>query len=195
MATKFDAKNRESEIQIMNSWNFVLADDIVKNLQGKNELHGITFGDIDLIDLIAGVCNVFEVKGVDLATWSASGKDLTKFEFLIKDYKLDYRFLFDFSFKARYPNLVDSVKKELGDNSVRFLTFHAKFVLFELKNGENLILITSMNLNKNKRMENYYFLKNSSVYDMYKKVVDDLFTQTILQNNNLKNVASFEDLI
>lgn len=130
------------------------------------EVFGFNQGTFSLIDLIEAAVSYTGPAHCTLATWTAAKAEMGHLhDWLAGNKLLSCRWLVDRSFLNRQPDLCEHLRNVFGDDCIRVARCHAKFVL--LSNDDwALTLITSMNLNKNARIENYVL---SSCPDMHRE--------------------------
>lgn len=101
------------------------------------------------------------------------------------------RWIVDPSFESRQPKYVSTLIDLFGDNSIRSIPTHAKFILCYNDNF-NIIIQTSMNLNQNKRLENFTIIENKEMVDFYKEFVNNIFeyksNKSNFQNQNVNQI-------
>ena len=82
----------------------------------------------------------------------------------------------DHSFKSREQGYADTVTELFGVDNIRTTKIHAKFVL--IHNEDYKVCIrTSMNLNGNRRIENFEIDENEEIFNFYLKFVEHLFDE------------------
>jgi hypothetical protein len=139
------------------------------------EIYGLTKGQFSLIDLIEHILSFTESCRAVISTWTAAGADITFAYRLMSCGKLtSLRFLVDFSFPARQPAYCAALRETFGDDCIRVSKNHAKFVL--LRNDFwNIVVRTSMNLNENRRLENFEISDDRGLADFLESVIDEMF--------------------
>lgn len=113
------------------------------------ELFGVTKA-FSLPDAIEHILRQIGPADVTVSTWTASGADLSYAAGLLKSGAIQtLRFVVDFSFQARQPAYLASLRQKFGDGAVRITKSHCKFCL--LRNGGwNIVVLTSANWNENR---------------------------------------------
>ena len=87
------------------------------------------------------------------------------------------RILVDYSFENRQPEFVGQIKQMFGDDSIRAIRTHCKFAL--IYNEEwSIIIRTSMNLNRNGRLENLEITEDKDFCGYWRGVVDQIWEAT-----------------
>lgn len=119
------------------------------------EIFGVSKGQFSLVEIIEHI--LLEVGPSDLvvSTWTTGGADIEHFGFLMEeDLILEARFLIDSSFPERQPEYCRMLLNRFGPQAITCTANHAKFVTITNPDWQ-ISLRTSMNLNKNRRLETY----------------------------------------
>lgn len=129
------------------------------------ELFGFTQGQFSLMELVQAVLARTGPADVAISTWTAAVADLRDAYNLLECGKIRaFRLLIDRSFETRQPQYCDSVRDLFGDDSVRATRIHAKFAL--IRNEQyDLSIRTSMNLNTNRRFEQFELSDDPALAD------------------------------
>lgn len=141
------------------------------------EIYGLTKGQWSLIDLIEHCLAASGPADVVLSTWTAANADIGfARSILVNGGIRSLRFVVDFSFPSRQPEYCAALREAFGDDAIRITKNHAKFVL--IRNAEwDLVVRTSMNLNENRRLENFEVSDCKPMAEFLTEVVDDLFRE------------------
>ena len=111
-----------------------------------------------------------------VSTWTANQADISSAYGLLSDERVRAaRFLIDRSFQTRQPGYCRALRDRFGDGAIRIWNAHSKFVLFQGGSFEVLYL-TSANLNRNRRIENFTAICGGEIPGQYASLVADLFT-------------------
>jgi hypothetical protein len=139
------------------------------------EIYGLTKGQFSLIDLIEHLLSFTGPCRAVISTWTAAGADIGFAYRLMSGGKLTaLRFLVDFSFPSRQPAYCAALRETFGDGCIRISKNHAKFVL--LRNDTwNVVVRTSMNLNENRRLENFEISDDANLANFLEGVIDEIF--------------------
>jgi len=141
------------------------------------EIYGLTKGQWSLIDLMEYCLETTGPADVVVSTWTAANADITFANALFKNGALrSLRFLVDFSFPSRQPAYCAALRAAFGDDAVRLTRNHAKFVLI-LNDEWSLVVRTSMNLNENRRLENFEISDSPEMATFLVEVVDEIFRE------------------
>lgn len=139
------------------------------------EIYGLTMGHFSLIDILEHVLAATGPADVVISTWTAANADIGFANALFSNGSIkSLRFVVDFSFPSRQPAYCAALREAFGDESIRITKNHAKFVL--VRNAKwNVVIRTSMNLNENRRLENFEISDCPAMADFLQGVIDDLF--------------------
>lgn len=129
---------------------------------------GLTKGQFSLIHLITEILKITGPAELVISTWSAGiyeGSALL--EMLNCGLILDIIIITDRSYATRQKQYAITIEQAFGKSRIRTTNTHAKFVL--IKNADWSICIrSSMNLNENKRCENFDIDDDIEIYQFYK---------------------------
>lgn len=140
------------------------------------EIFGFTKGQFSLIDVVTAVLSQTGPAEVSMSTWTAANADIQHcYQFLTSGKIESTRWVVDRSFPSRQPEYFEELVKHFGANSIRITKTHAKFCLIRNENW-NIVIRTSMNLNKNPRFENFEISDDPDFADYFQSVVDEIFT-------------------
>lgn len=140
--------------------------------------HGISDGSWSLIQAIRGLLDRTGPADLVVATWTAAHADIAEAEKFLEDGRVrSMRMIVDRSFQNRQPAYCEAARAAFGDAAIRVAATHAKFVL--VLGGErdfaDVLLLTSANLNKNPRLENYSVFAGGALVEQYAAMVERLF--------------------
>lgn len=149
--------------------------DAVGPIERGCEIYGMTKGKWSLVDLIEHCLAYTGPADCVLSTWTAAGADISfANRFLAEQRLLSLRAIVDFSFPSRQPAYCAAMVEAFGRDCIRVTKNHAKFVL--LTNAEwNLAIRTSMNLNENRRCENFEISDCPELAGYLREFVDGLW--------------------
>lgn len=149
--------------------------DYIGDLSKDTEIFGITKGQFSIIDIIKYVLDFTGPAHVLLSTWTAANADIKKaFEFLRDGNIKSIKLLVDQGFVTRQKDYCDEMRRLFGENSIRFLRLHAKFIVIQ-NEKYNFVIRTSMNLNENKRMENFEITEDYDFCEYFKRFFNETF--------------------
>jgi hypothetical protein len=136
---------------------------------------GLTNGAFSLISLVSESLKVIGPAHFCISTWSAGFYDISAVQELIESGNLlSVRVVIDRSFKTRLSQYSASLIEVFGEENIRTTNTHSKFVLLENEEWK-VVILSSMNLNENKRSENFDIQHDPEVFEMLNSFVDDLF--------------------
>lgn len=142
--------------------------DIYKNM----EIFGLTKGQFSFINLIQELLKQTGKAKVIIASWTVGNADITFIEDFIKDALIeDFILIIDSSFKNRQSNCFESIQKK--GFKVFETKSHAKFALI-FNEDWKITVNTSMNLNENKRIENYQISDDDSLFNYLFEISKDI---------------------
>jgi len=174
-------------------FNYEGVEAYIGDLSKNTEIFGITKGQFSIIDIIEYVLNHTGKANVMIATWTAAQADIKKaFEFLQSDKIQDIKFIVDRGFVNRQKEYCNELIEKFGDDSIRFLRIHAKFIV--IQNDEyNFVIRTSMNLNENKRFENFEITEDLEFCEYFKDFFNITFNS--VQKNDFSGNINVVDAL
>lgn len=139
------------------------------------EMFGFTKGQFSFVDLIEAATEYTGDVDATIATWTAANADLSRIDNFLKRNRLrSVQWVVDYSFETRQPKFCAQLRETFGDESIRTVPSHCKYVL--LSNDDwHVVIQTSMNLNQNARLENFWIADDEELFSEYKAVADELF--------------------
>lgn len=139
------------------------------------EVFGFNGGLFSSIDLLAALLDWTGPASAVIATWTAAGADLGHVERFVATGRLTgCRWIVDRSFQNRQPELCRLLRDSFGDAAIRVAPCHAKFMLLA-SDDWRVVVQTSMNLNLNRRVENFWAADDPALFAAYAELVDDVF--------------------
>lgn len=140
------------------------------------EVYGLTKGQFSLIELIAHCLDATGAADLVVSTWTAANADIVFAESFLSDGRvLACRWLVDFSFPSRQPRYCAQLRERFGDDAIRATANHAKFVLIGNERW-HLVIRTSMNLNRNNRLESYEISDDAALFAYLHEIVGLAFS-------------------
>lgn len=172
---KAKTANYENKKSIARRTGTIQARTAISGMTKKTRVTGLTNGAFSLISLIDACLEVTGKADVIVSTWSAGVYDVTAISELINSGKIrDFKIILDRSFKTRQAQYAVTVEDLFTNENIRTTNTHSKFVL--IKNDEwNLCIRSSMNLNENKRCENFDIDNDIDVYNLFNDFASELF--------------------
>ncbi len=139
------------------------------------EVFGLTNGQFSFINVIQTILEQTGPADLDISTWVAANYELNHIDkFFQKDKIKRLRFFVDKSFPNRQPEFFQYLIDLFGQNSVRVSRVHAKFAVIQNDNW-NIVIRTSMNLNENRRIENFEISDDKELAGYLSKILDSFF--------------------
>lgn len=137
---------------------------------------GVTKGQFSLLDLVEALLEQVGPADVLVSTWTPGKAEMERvLELLESGYINQFQLLVDRSFPSRHPYYVDRVEEICGEEAIRMTRTHGKFALIAA--GEwKLCIRTSMNFNRNPRLEQFDLDDDARIYALFEGVARDLFT-------------------
>jgi len=137
----------------------------------------LTFGQFSLTDALVSILDLTGPADVVISTWTAADADLERSAQLIESADiLNFRMIIDPSFQGRRPKYTAHMRALFGDECIRTIKSHAKFLIIRNKNWD-IVVRTSMNLNGNPRLENIEVSENKEFADFLTNVIDEIFRE------------------
>ena len=154
----------------------VRASDLVADIRDGEVRHGLSDGRWGLIDLLRQCAiRTGTSAEVALAVWTAADGQAGEFLSFCRGRRVArIRLCVDRSFVSRKPEACAKVVEMYGADAVRTWQCHAKFAVFT--GGDvDLLVLTSANLNRNRRIENFSVHASAGLAAEYLAMVDDLW--------------------
>lgn len=153
------------------------AGEAIKGFAKDTRVTGLTNGKFSLISLIRSVLDITGAANVIISTWSAGFYDANAINDLITCGKIsDLKIILDRSFKTRQEQYSHHINKIFRPENIRTTDTHSKYVL--IWNDEwNVCIRSSMNLNENKRCENFDLDNDTNIFNLFKEFSDELFAK------------------
>lgn len=139
------------------------------------EVFGFNKGQFSVIDLIEAALGHTGPAHATICTWTAANADLKRTaQFMREGRMLSARWLVDYTFETRQPQFCQLLRELFGDEAIRTTACHAKFVLLRAAEWR-VVVQSSMNLNQNKRIENFWVCDDPELFAAYDALVSDVF--------------------
>lgn len=134
-----------------------------------------TFGQFSLVDVVAALLDRTGPARVDICVWAVGAADLQRTKRITAGGRATrLRWVLDQGFESRTPHYLEQMRAIYGDEQIRTIRAHAKFVL--IANDEwNITVRTSMNLNQNTRFEHLDVVDDQALHAWHEKIVDGIF--------------------
>lgn len=140
-------------------------------------LSGLTYGQFSLIDLIQATLDITGPADVTIATWSSGFYDIEAAKNFQEDGRIrSIRFVMDSGRQKKGQAGETDIAELFGEESIITVRTHAKFVL--IKNEDwNIIITSSMNLNRNIRTEQFEMTDDVEKFAMFADFVNVTFDE------------------
>ena len=134
-----------------------------------------TFGQFSLIDALVVILEKTGPCHLDVCVWTVGMEDMQRVRELWEAGRLlSLRWVVDQGFQSRQPGYCAALREIYGDERIRTLRAHAKFITFG--NDEWAVTVrTSMNLNNNVRFEHLDVTDDRDFYEWHRALVDGIF--------------------
>lgn len=165
-------ENKKSIARRTGTYNAKIA---IEGFNKENRITGLTNGAFSLISLIDAVLDVTGEANVIVSTWSAGFYDVTAINELMASGKIiDFKMILDRSFKSRQEQYAATCEELFKPENIRTTNTHSKFVLISNDNW-NVCIRSSMNLNENKRCENFDIDNDINIFNLFNDFSSELF--------------------
>ena len=176
-------RRKKADLKVV-AESVIMQDEITKALDDDEDVFGYTMGRISLIDIV-DICA--RSAGGDAhmisSVWSLSRPDVFRLASM-KDRGMIGRcqFIIDPSAYTRKQESVEVLYNYFGEDSVRTVNTHAKFVVLKGKT-KSLSIISSMNFTRNPRIEQFQILHGEDIAALTISMVDDIFEKYTVEDN------------
>jgi len=167
---------RSERARIANAYRKESACEALSGFEKGVEIFGFTKGQFSLVEFTDAVLDVTGPAHISLATWTAGANDVSA----ILDWRergriLSARWLVDFTFQRRTPELAAKIREFFGRDAIRVARNHSKFVLFT-NSSWRVVILTSMNLNANPRFEYFQVAHDPARADFLQAMLDEIWS-------------------
>lgn len=139
------------------------------------ELFVFSKGQFSLVDVLACLLDQTGPAGVDISTWTIGMESLNRLYHLLQgDAISQLRMLLDRSYGSRNPEYRRRLCEAIEDKNIRITMNHSKFIIVR-NDAYKLSVLTSMNLNTNKRLEYVTISGDVGLADFLVGVFDEWF--------------------
>jgi len=154
-----------------------LAKEVTAGIVPGCDIYGLTKGQFDLRYLLESVLDRVGPADLVISTWTASTTDIERIQHWEKSKKITRaRFILDFSFQRRKPQVVHAIRAAFGDASIRLTKLHCKFAL--ISNARwTMVVRGSANLNDNHRIEDFHIADDPRIYGLLLDFVNRSFAR------------------
>lgn len=171
MVVKRNNRNKNREIRhLLQGEN---AKQSIGEIYPNMEIYGLSKGQFSIINIIEEILKQTGKADVIISTWTAAQAEIQKaFDFLENGNINRLHWIVDRSFPTRQAKYYQKLIETFGD-VVSLTNSHAKFVI--IKNEKwNISIRTSMNLNENKRLENFEISDDKQLTDYLLMICNDI---------------------
>lgn len=152
------------------------------------EIFGLTKGQFSIINIIEEVLKQTGVANVIISTWTAANAEIQKAESFLQNKLINQiHFIVDRSFKTRQPKYCKMLEAKFGD-VISTTNSHAKFVLIE-NDKWKIVIRTSMNLNENKRIENFEISDDEKLLNYLKEISKEIMKEKFYSFSSFKKLG------
>ena len=151
------------------------ASEVIGPIEKGVEITGITNGQFSLIDILAHVLAEIGPADVLISTWTMGIYDVDEAETFCKNGAIrSIRWIVDPSMFGRRPEIAGKLVQAFGEESFRAVNNHAKFATL-VGDRYSVSVRSSMNLNPNKRLENFDITESPKLAEFYNTLAEDIF--------------------
>lgn len=159
------------------------AQDAIGTLKQGQDTYVLTFGQFSLIDALFAIVDQTGPADVVLSSWTTAAAHLEHVSSMMEASSIrSLRMIVDRSFRGRQPAYHRRMRELFGDDCVRAIRSHAKFMV--ITNDEwKIVVRTSMNLNENPRLENIEISTDPAFADFMLGITDQVFAEVKPDND------------
>jgi len=173
---------RDVKREMLLLWRKETAQVAVAPFNREVEVFGFTKGHFSFLDLLTALLEKTGPAHIDLSTWTAARRDTEALANLRRHATaidtaagtsqiLSIRWLIDFTFLRRAPEMVATLRQTFGNDALRVAHVHAQFALI-YNDAWQVVVRTSMNLNQNPRTEDYHLAHDPDLFAFVRSMMD-----------------------
>jgi hypothetical protein len=182
-AVAFRKANAEREMRLAKASS---AAEAIGTLAKGQDVFVLTFGQFSLIDALVAILDQTGPADVTISTWTAADAHLQRSAELIESAAIrSFRMIVDRFFETRQPAYCFQLRRLFGQDSIRAIRTHAKFMLIRNESWD-LVVRTSMNLNENPRLENIEISESGPFADWFQAIADAVFDEVAVGEKRSK---------
>lgn len=168
------------------------AKEAIGGIKKGMSLFCLTKGDFNKINIIEHILDEIGSADVVVCTWAAGGFDVKKLKALHDSGRVNnISIILDKSAISKLGADRFKIITELFPNEVYPTSTHAKFIL--IRNEEfHIVVRTSMNLNENKRIENFEIDDDRELYNYIELVIKDIIKKNTYSVGTFKLLGKDE---
>lgn len=134
-----------------------------------------TFGQFSLVDVVAALLDRTGPARLDICVWAVGAADLQRTKRITAGGRATrLRWVLDQGFESRTPHYLAQMRSMYGDEQIRTIRAHAKFVTIA-NDDWDVVVRTSMNLNQNTRFEHLDVVDDPDLRAWHEQIVDGIF--------------------
>jgi hypothetical protein len=169
------------------------ASEAIGKIEKGTDTFILTYGQFSLIDSLIAILDQTGPAHVVISTWTAAHAHLDRSEELLRSADiLSFRMIVDRSFKSRQPAYYSHMIDLFGEDSVRAIRTHAKFMTIR-NDAFDIVVRTSMNLNENPRLENIEVSENKEFCEFFEQIANDIFSE-VKPGENKSDLPGLENV-
>jgi hypothetical protein len=127
----------------------------IGKIEPRFRIFGMTRGQFSKFDLIRAILDQTGPADVWISTWTAAKKDIDGAAWLLDGGQIkSCKFIVDRSFATRQPDYARALLHRFGRDCITVSRIHSKVAIIR-NDSWNIVLRSSMNLNKNPRFEHF----------------------------------------
>jgi hypothetical protein len=159
------------------------------------EICGLTNGQFSMVDMLRHVLDQIGPADLSISTWTMGMYDQQEALAFYRDGRIrSARWIVDRSFFGRKPEIAGPLVAAFGVDSFRSCRTHAKFAV--LTNDDwSVVMRSSMNLNRNERVENFDISESPELAAFFLALVDDVFKAPAGLDGEVRSKRFFEGLV
>ena len=170
----FKTSNKDKKLRVCKKGS---ASEAIGTLEKNMDIFVLTYGQFSLMDGLLAVLDQTGPAHVNISTWTAAHADISRSSELLESAEiLSFKMIVDRSFKTRQPKYYEHMVNLFGQESIREINTHAKFITVR-NNKWDIVIRTSMNLNGNPRLENMEVSDNTAFANFFETIVNDVFKE------------------
>jgi hypothetical protein len=185
---------REGARRVFRESGTATAAQIIGAIKPGDDICGITNGQFSLIDIVEHVLTQTGPADVAIATWTMGVYDAEQaYKFVTNQRIRLMRFIVDPSMFTRRPELAAVLVKAFGADAFRAVNSHAKFATIR-GDGLAVSIRSSMNLNRNERLESFDITACPEMTAFFEKLVDHVWKKVDAENRS-QSLGIFKKLL
>lgn len=191
MVQRTDLEKRHKKRAIIHLQGVGNVRQAIGSIYPNMEIYGILSGQFHFINIIEHIIGqIKEPMSLDISSWTIAKFEATRLAAINGAANVErLRVIVDSSMLNLVPDSFTFLRAMIEDDSIRLLRNHSKFAVV-LSDTWNIAIRTSMNLNQNKRLENFEISDCAILADYMNGIVNDIFSTPF----DLKSKVRIDDL-